>query len=112
MVKPVLLVVDDEADSLWAPTQELESRYGSHYQILASASAGDALARLAELRADGAAVPLILADQWMPETTGIEFLTRMRTLHPTARDGHRPALALGPDAVPAGDEPAGGVRHW
>ena len=70
MAKPVVLVVDDEADSLRALTQELTSRYGAHYRIVASASAQDALATLAELRAEEAAVPLILADQWMPETTG------------------------------------------
>jgi len=32
-------------------------------------------------------VPLILADQWMPGTTGIELLARARELHPTARRG-------------------------
>ena len=87
MAKPVVLVVDDEADSLRALTQELESRYGAHYRIVARASAKDALATLAELRAEDAAVPLVLADQWMPETTGIELLARMRELHPTARRG-------------------------
>ena len=87
MVKPVVLVVDDEADSLRALTQELESRYGAHYRIVASASAQDALATLAELRAEEAAVPLILADQWMPGMTGIELLARTRELHPTARRG-------------------------
>ena len=87
MAKPVVLVVDDEADSLRALTQELESRYGAHYRIVARASATDALATLAELRAEDAAVPLVLADQWMPETTGIELLARTRELHPTARRG-------------------------
>ena len=87
MAKPVLLVVDDEADSLRALTEELASRYGAHYRIVARASAKDALATLAELRAEDAAVPLVLADQWMPETTGIELLARTRELHPTARRG-------------------------
>jgi thioredoxin reductase (NADPH) len=87
VAKPVVLVVDDEADSLRALSQELDSRYGAHYRIVARASAQDALATLAELRAEDAAVPLILADQWMPETTGIELLARTRELHPTARRG-------------------------
>ena len=101
MAKPVVLVVDDEADSLRALTQELTSRYGAHYRIVASASAQDALATLAELRAEEAAVPLILADQWMPETTGIELLARTRELHPTARRG---ADLLG--------RPVGQRRSW
>jgi thioredoxin reductase (NADPH) len=87
VAKPVVLVVDDEADSLRALAGELESRYGAHYRIVACASARDAVAILTELRAEGADVPLILADQWMPETTGVELLARARELHPTARRG-------------------------
>ena len=87
MARPVLVVVDDEAASLQALAGELESRYGTHYQIVASPSAQDALTRLADLRAEGAAVPLILADQWMPGGTGIELLARARELHPAARRG-------------------------
>jgi thioredoxin reductase (NADPH) len=87
VVRPVLLVVDDEADSLRALAQELESRYGAHYRVVASASAQDALATLAELRAEGVAVPMVLADQWMPETTGVDLLARVRELYPTARRG-------------------------
>lgn len=87
MVRPVLLVVDDEADTLRTLTRELRSRYGSQYQIVSSASAEEALQRLARLRADGTAVPLVLADQWMPDTTGIELLARVKEMHPTARRG-------------------------
>jgi thioredoxin reductase (NADPH) len=85
--KPVLLVVDDEAASLEALTRELESRYGPHYRIVACASAEEALARLTELRAAGSAVPLVLADQWMPDVVGTELLARVRELHPTTRRG-------------------------
>jgi thioredoxin reductase (NADPH) len=87
MTQPVLVLVDDEADSLRALTDELESRYGFHYRIVASSSADDALARLAELRVQGTAVPLILADQWMPGMTGIQLLARARDIHRTARRG-------------------------
>jgi len=87
MPKPVLLIVDDEDASRQTLTRELVSRYGAHYQIVSCGSAHEALARLEELRSEGATVPLILADQWMPGTTGIEFLARARDLHPTARRG-------------------------
>ena len=70
MAKPVIVVVDDEDDSLAALAHELESRYGAHYLVVACASPGQALARLAELRAEGASVPLVLADQWMPGQDG------------------------------------------
>ena len=87
MAKPVLLVVDDERASLSSLTQELESRYGLHYRIVSSLSAKEAVVLLEELRSQRTNVPLILADQWMPGETGIEFLTRARELHPTARRG-------------------------
>jgi thioredoxin reductase (NADPH) len=85
--RPVLVVVDDEAASLQTLAGELEARYGTHYRIVASPSAEDALTRLADLRAEGAIVPLILADQWMPGRTGTELLARAREFHPAARRG-------------------------
>ncbi|MGB8382543.1 MAG: hypothetical protein WCG47_15085, partial [Dermatophilaceae bacterium] len=83
----MLLVVDDETDSLQTLTREMQLRYGSHYQIVASGSAPDALDKLAELRDEGVAVPLVLAHQWMAQLTGAELLARVRALHPTARRG-------------------------
>jgi thioredoxin reductase (NADPH) len=87
VAKPVLVVVDDEDASLQLLTRELESRYGAHYRIVACSSAAEALARLAELRAEGASVPVILADQWMPGMSGTELLGRARDIYPTARRG-------------------------
>jgi thioredoxin reductase (NADPH) len=87
MAKPVLVVVDDEDDSRRALTDELGSRYGAHYEIVSAGSPEMALALLGELTAAGAAVPLVLADQWMPGMTGIEFLARVKQLIPTARRG-------------------------
>ncbi|HXZ71861.1 MAG TPA: hypothetical protein VEH31_13490 [Streptosporangiaceae bacterium] len=76
MAKPVIVVVDDEDDSLAALARELEFRYGAHYLVVACASPGQALARLAGLRAEGASVPLVLADLWMPGQTGAESWRR------------------------------------
>jgi thioredoxin reductase (NADPH) len=87
VARPVVLVVDDDAESLRALSLELEARYGAHYRIVACASAREAMAVLTELRAAAVDVPLVLADQWMPETTGTEMLARVRELHPTARRG-------------------------
>ena len=87
MAKPVLLVVDDEDASRQALTGELESRYGSSYQIVSAASPDAALARLEGLRAEGTPVPLVLADQWMPGMTGTQFLARVKQVFSTARRG-------------------------
>jgi thioredoxin reductase (NADPH) len=85
MAKPVLVVVDDEEASREALTRELEARYGAHYRIVSSVSADEALAGLERLRGEGADVPLVLADQWMPGVTGAQLLGRVRELYPTAR---------------------------
>ena len=82
MAKPVLVVVEDEDASRQALTEELESRYGSHYQIVSAGSPELALARLEELRAEGRAVPLVLADQWVPGMTGTQFLARVSRSSP------------------------------
>src|SRR5215475_2083259 len=87
MAKPVLLVVDDEDTSLQALTLELESRYGAHYQVVSGSSAEVALAQLAELKAAGADVPLVLADQQMPGIGGTQLLARVRQFFPAARRG-------------------------
>jgi thioredoxin reductase (NADPH) len=87
MAKPVLVVVDDEDASRQALTRELESRYGAHYRIVPSPSPELALARLTEFRAAGVAVPLVLADHWIPGMTGTEFLARVRDIMPTTRRG-------------------------
>jgi len=87
MSKPVLVVVDGEDTSLQALARELESRYGAHYQVVSGSSAEVALAQLAELKAAGADVPLVLADQRLRGMTGPELLARVRQFFPTARRG-------------------------
>jgi thioredoxin reductase (NADPH) len=99
MAKPVLVVVDDEDTSLRALTRELGSRYGAHYQVVSSSSAEVALARLAELKAAGADVPLVLADLQMPGMSGTQLLARVRDIFPTARRGL--LIAWGDRAAPA-----------
>jgi thioredoxin reductase (NADPH) len=87
MAKPVLMVVDDEDASLQALKRELQARYGAHYRVVSGSSAEVALARLAELKAAGADVPLVLADQQMSAMSGTELLARVRQIFPTARRG-------------------------
>ena len=85
MARPVVVVLDAEDASRQAVARELEDRYGAHYRIMSSASPQEALAALEQLRVEGADVPLVLTDQWMPDRTGGQFLARVRELYPTAR---------------------------
>jgi len=99
MAKPVLVVVDDEDTSLQALAREMESRYGAHYRVVPGSSAEVALARLAELKAAGAEVPLVLASQRMPGMGGTQLLARVRQFFPTARRGL--LISWGDMATPA-----------
>jgi thioredoxin reductase (NADPH) len=85
MTQPVLLAVDDDGDVLAALEQALRRRYGADYRILAERSAAAGLETLGRLRRQDVAVGVVIADQWMPQMTGVEFLTRAHQLHPSAR---------------------------
>lgn len=78
----VLFCVDDDPNALAALERDLRRRYGSDYEVIAETSATRCLERLTELSEGGIEVALVLADQWMPEMTGIELLERTRALHP------------------------------
>ena len=84
MDRPVLMAVDDEPAVLWLVQQELYKRYGTDYDVRGLTSPEEAVRDLAAVPA-GAEVALVLADQWMPGLTGVEFLDRVRTLHPEAK---------------------------
>ena len=83
--KPVLLVIDDEAKALRRIGRELRKRYGSDYRIVCGDSAEAGITKLRELAEVGEEVVLVLADQWMPGMTGVEFLGHVREVYPTAR---------------------------
>jgi thioredoxin reductase (NADPH) len=85
MTQPVLMAVADDGEVLAALQAALARRYAADYQILAERSPAAALQTLERLRRDDVAVAVILADQWIPQMTGLELLARARQLHPTAR---------------------------
>jgi thioredoxin reductase (NADPH) len=83
--KPRILVVEDESEVRARIRGELERRYGSDYRVRCVGSATDALARLEGWREAGDRVALVLADQWMPDMLGEEFLGCARALYPDAK---------------------------
>jgi len=87
MSPPVLLVVDEDRESLHRTEEQLSRRYGGDYSVRAERSAHAALAALESLREEGAPVALVLADQWLEETSGAHLLARVRALHPSAKRG-------------------------
>jgi len=85
MNRPVLMVVDDQADDLETTGWELQKRYGADYEIICEPSPEAALQRLEAHRAADVPVAILLADLWMPEMTGVEFLEKAHDLYPQAK---------------------------
>jgi len=83
--KPVILVVDDDPESLASLRDALTRRFGADYRVVSNVSARAALEDLERIRALGESVALIIADQWMPEIEGIELLGRAHEIHPAAQ---------------------------
>jgi thioredoxin reductase (NADPH) len=83
-VKPYLFVVDDDADAVGRLEKALLRRYGADYEVATTTSP---LAGLQDLQNSDEAseVVLLIADQWMPDMTGIEFLARAHEFHPDAK---------------------------
>ena len=68
------MVIDDEPQALTAMLDALARRYGGDYQVVSQLQPSTALSELEKIKQDGNQVALIIADQWMPEMTGVEFL--------------------------------------
>jgi thioredoxin reductase (NADPH) len=83
--KPVIMIVDDEPAPLAAMSRALIRRYSEDYRIISHSTPRAALNDLERLKAEGEEVALLIADQWMPELTGVEFLRKAHDLHPTAQ---------------------------
>ncbi len=103
--RAVLLAVDDDDEARGHLVRELH-RYADDYEVIVTDSPEAALARLDALGAEGRAVAIVLAAQWMPGITGAEMLTRCREVHPRAKRG------LLVDFGAWGDAPtAAAIRH-
>jgi thioredoxin reductase (NADPH) len=83
--EPVLLAVDDDPKTLGRIEHELRQRYGSYYRVACEDSPEAGMRTLQDLRATDNEVAVVLADQWMPGMTGVEFLTHTRSLYPGAK---------------------------
>jgi thioredoxin reductase (NADPH) len=83
--KPVIFAVDAGAESFPRIEYGLRRRYGDEYRVICETSAMWGMKRLRDLKAAGEEVALILADQWMPDIAGDEFLARAGQLFPTAK---------------------------
>src|SRR5579859_1388397 len=85
MPPPILLTVDDDPEVSRSLARDLRQQYGEEYRIRRAESGPAALDALKELKLRDEQVGLLLADQRMPEMTGVEFLAQARQFYPKAR---------------------------
>ncbi|MDY6782517.1 MAG: FAD-dependent oxidoreductase [Cyanobacteriota bacterium] len=85
MNKPVILTIDDDPAVLQAIARDLRARYGDRFRIVRADSGATALDAVQQLKLRGDTVALFLADQRMPQMSGVEFLTRAAEIFPMAK---------------------------
>ncbi|HEV2349468.1 MAG TPA: FAD-dependent oxidoreductase [Terriglobia bacterium] len=85
MAKPVLMTIDDDAEVLRAVERDLRMRYSERYRVLRADSGAAALDTLRALKKRSDAVALLLADQRMPEMSGVDFLGKAMELYPQTK---------------------------
>ena len=83
--RAVIIVVDDESDVLGAMLDALTRRFGADYRVVPYLSPCSALAGVCKSKEENEEIALVIADQRMPEMTGREFLSRVRSFVPTAK---------------------------
>jgi thioredoxin reductase (NADPH) len=79
--------VDADPTALGDIERELRERYANGYRVIGTCSPDDALAILTRLSDTREEVALVLAAQWVSDTTGGELFERVRQLHPHAKRG-------------------------
>ncbi|MBI3760626.1 MAG: FAD-dependent oxidoreductase [Chloroflexi bacterium] len=85
MARPVIISVDDDPAVLSAVERDLRKKYGRDYRILKSDSGAAAIESLKQLQLRNEAVALFIADQRMPEMTGVQFLGQAGAVYPEAK---------------------------
>lgn len=85
MDKPVILTVDDDPAVLQSISRDLRKQYGDRFRIVRANSGASALEATEQLKLRGDTVALFLADQRMPEMSGVEFLEQGSKIFPKAK---------------------------
>lgn len=85
MDQPIIFLIAHEQSVLEALYRDINKRFGNDYRIFCEQTPQLALARLKTMSADQEPLALIIADQRMPEMSGVDFLVKAHELHPSAK---------------------------
>lgn len=80
-----MLTVDDDPNVVWAIERDLRRQYGKRFRILRAESGQKALGLVKQLKLRNEIVALLLADQRMPQMSGVEFLEQSIDIFPEAK---------------------------
>jgi thioredoxin reductase (NADPH) len=83
--RPVIVIVDDEPTGLAGMLDALSRRFGADYRVVPFLSVREGLDGIARMQKEGEEIALVIADQWMPEMQGNEFLGKVRVIAPNAK---------------------------
>ena len=84
--KPAHIVVVDRPDQAPpAPDELLKRRFGADYTIDLTDTGRGGLQLLQALQDAGDDVAIVIADQWIPDMTGVRFLKESRSIFPYAK---------------------------
>ncbi|MGB3402837.1 MAG: FAD-dependent oxidoreductase [Microcoleaceae cyanobacterium] len=85
MDKPVIFTIDDDPAVLQTIARDLRQQYGDRFRIMRADSGKKAIEATQQLKLKGNTVAVFLADQRMPEMSGVEFLQQASTIFPEAK---------------------------
>jgi thioredoxin reductase (NADPH) len=100
LVEPVIMVVVEDSTARQQMLAEL-GRYARDYHVESAKGGDEAVARLGALRVRGDAVAMVLADLALSPFDGVDVLTRVRSVAPTAKRILLLDWGLRPDQMPA-----------
>jgi thioredoxin reductase/ActR/RegA family two-component response regulator len=83
--RPIILLMSRDRETREFLDGEIRKRYGSDYIVVTRENPKDALSELDGWRVGPAPVALVLSGYGGPDGDGIDFMIRVRSLHPTAK---------------------------
>jgi thioredoxin reductase (NADPH) len=83
--KPAIIAVDDDPQVLAAVARDLRRKYSDEYRIIRAESGSVALEVVQQLTLANQPLALVVSDQRMPGISGVQLLTKVKTLQPLAR---------------------------